>query len=112
VLPEAGALPPAFELDAPGGSQPDGAVALSGTVFGTYLHGLFDNAPVRRALLSWVAARNGLPVSVVTAPPDPAAGVDAEFDRLASVLRGSLDVTRLYEIVGLPKPTSVVGAQR
>jgi adenosylcobyric acid synthase len=109
TLPDTPALPPAFELDGPNGPQPDGVVAQSGTVIGTYLHGLFDNAPVRSALLSWVAARKGLPASVIETAPDPASTVDAEFDRLAAVLRESLDITRLYDIVGLPVPAGAAG---
>ncbi len=101
-LPDVPALPPAFELDGPTGAQPDGAVARSGTVFGTYLHGLFDNAPVRRALLSWVAAQKGLPPETVAVPPAAGAAADREFDRLAAVLRESLDVEKLYRIIGLP----------
>jgi adenosylcobyric acid synthase len=93
------ALPPAFIL---ADGQPDGCVSASGTVVGTYLHGLLDNALVRRALLEWVAARKGLPPESLAAPPPAAA--EAEYDRLAAVLRQSLDVSRLYQIAGLVTP--------
>ena len=92
---------PAFAICERDGERPDGAVSAGGTVIGTYLHGLLDNAPVRRTLLSWVAARKGLPPEVLTSPPDPGQAADREFDRLAGALRESLDVERLYQIIGL-----------
>ncbi|MBI4593247.1 MAG: cobyric acid synthase, partial [Candidatus Rokubacteria bacterium] len=44
--------------------HPDGAVSASGTVMGTYLHGLFADGAMRRALLEGLARRRGL-------TPDP-----------------------------------------
>jgi adenosylcobyric acid synthase len=93
--------PPAFMIDERGDEHPDGAVGAGGTVIGTYLHGVLDNAPVRRALLSWVADRKGLPPESLAHPPDPNQSADREFDRLAAALRQALDVKRLYQIIGL-----------
>lgn len=87
---------PAFQLD---GERPEGLAAEN--VLGTYLHGLFDNAPVTRALLGWAAARKGLPASVFDSAHSPEMDAGAEFDRWAGVLRESLDVPALRRIVGL-----------
>ena len=38
----------------------DGAVSADGSVVGTMLHGLFDNASVRRALIAYLRERKGL----------------------------------------------------
>ena len=37
----------------------DGAADATGTVTGTYLHGIFQSGAARRALLGWLAARSG-----------------------------------------------------
>jgi len=89
---------PAFRLLVRG-DQPvdasDGAVDERGRVFGTYLHGLFDNPNLRRAWLrslGWDAAFSGLSMAEVR---------EREYDRLAQQVRESLDMTRVYQIVGL-----------
>ena len=88
---------PAFRL---GDGQPDGAVAAGGRVLGTYLHGLLDNAALRRAILAWAAARNGGSLEGLAAAPDER---EAAFDRLAGVLRAALDLPALYRTVGLDR---------
>jgi adenosylcobyric acid synthase len=90
---------PAFVL---GDARPDGCAGPGGTVLGTYLHGLLDNAPVRRAILSWAAARGGRGLDTTGGP---AVEAEREYDRLAAALRASLDVGRLYDIAGLAPPT-------
>src|SRR5262249_56160484 len=40
-------------------SDRDGALGSGGAVMGTYLHGLFANDGLRRALLGWLATRKG-----------------------------------------------------
>jgi adenosylcobyric acid synthase len=74
--------------------EPDGALSPDGLVFGTYLHGLFENEPVRRALVDWLRARRGM------RPPALASAVDP-YERWADVLEASLSVTRLLERCGL-----------
>ncbi len=89
---------PAFRLLARGSQlvdAPDGAVDKRGRVFGTYLHGLFDNPNLRRAWLrslGWDAAFSGLSMAEVR---------EREYDRLAQQVRESLDMERVYRIVGL-----------
>ncbi len=39
----------------------DGSVSADGLVFGTYLHGLFQNPPAANALLSFLYAKKGMP---------------------------------------------------
>jgi adenosylcobyric acid synthase len=68
-------------------------------VIGTYLHGLFDNPPVRRSILGWAARRRGLVYEQSVNPTDDR---EAGYDRLAAVLRASLDIPLLYRLIGLP----------
>ncbi len=76
----------------------DGAVSVDGRVWGSYLHGLFDNEAVRHALLDDLRARRGLAAARRT----PQRSLDAELDRLADHLGGHLDLARLRALLRLP----------
>lgn len=71
----------------------DGAVSVNGRVVGTMLHGLFENASLRRALLAALGGPAGGP-GAVWAP-------EAEYDRLADAVRAALDWPRVLRIIGL-----------
>jgi adenosylcobyric acid synthase len=73
----------------------DGAINEGGLVFGTYLHGLFENPVLRRSLLDRLRARRGLPPIGRPAPFDRL----AEYERLAEVLRTHLDVAFLMALI-------------
>lgn len=69
--------------------------AASGSVVGTYLHGLFANDGLRRALLSELAAGQGR-------SPDPRWGrppTGDRYDRLADAVGGALDLTLLARLL-------------
>jgi adenosylcobyric acid synthase len=73
----------------------DGAVSADGRVFGTYLHGIFDNAEFRTALLNRVRRDKGLKQRAKVVPlKDP-------FDLLANHLERHLDMERLLSICGI-----------
>ena len=74
----------------------DGAVSADGRVWGTYLHGLFDDETVRRALLAPLRAGAGMPT-----PPAVSASLEAELDRLADHLQTHLDMARIFGLLGL-----------
>ncbi|WP_136248967.1 cobyric acid synthase [Halomonas borealis] len=86
---------PLLDLD----GRPDGAVSEDGQVMGTYLHGLFDEAPAAEALL----ARLGLEAST---PGSQGAAVELaehrerQLDRLADALEASLDPGALEALIG------------
>jgi len=92
--------PAAFAVHARNGAPEDdrdGAVSANGAVVGTMIHGLFDNAAVRDALLARLRARRGLaPPLVPRATQHP---ID-EYDRLAAVLRESVDTGLLFRLLG------------
>ncbi len=74
---------------------PDGAVSADGRVFGTYLHGLFDNDGFRSALLNRIRMAKGFPTfSADCRSEDP-------FDLLAEHLEKHLDMERLLQICGI-----------
>jgi adenosylcobyric acid synthase len=86
----------------------DGSLDSSGWVLGTYIHGLFHNGGLRRAMLQALARRKG-----VTLPPaDEMAGIDGEFDKLADWVRGSLNMDLIYQMSGLARDFDSVGSGR
>ncbi len=67
-------------------------------VWGTYLHGVFDADPFRRWFIDRLRARRGLaPLGRVAATYD----LEPAFERLADVVRQSVDLGRIYELMGL-----------
>lgn len=77
------------------GHGSDGAVSPDGLVMGTYLHGFFDSDAVLAALLSHFGCPVALPLL------DRVLVKEHEYDRLAGVLRQSLDIDRIYRLAGL-----------
>jgi adenosylcobyric acid synthase len=93
---------PAFRIISRGGRRSnhiDGAVSEDGNIVGTYIHGLFENESVRRCLLSNLRKTKGLDCE--TRPF--ALSKDSEYDKLAALVRGSLDMDRIYKITGLKR---------
>jgi len=76
----------------------DGAIGCGGAVVGTMIHGLFDNDLLRSAVLRALRRRKGAPE-----PPAPASTPtkQLEYDRLARIVRESIDPQRFAGIVGL-----------
>ena len=74
----------------------DGAINATGTVMGTYIHGLFHNGALRGAMLKELAQRKG-----VNLPAGVDLDMDREFDRLADWVRSSLDMELVYRLAGL-----------
>jgi cobyric acid synthase len=65
-------------------------------VWGTYLHGVFDADGFRRSFLDRLRVRKGLaPLNAVQVAYD----LEAALDRLASVVRESLDMERIYRLL-------------
>ncbi|MBF0516232.1 MAG: cobyric acid synthase [Nitrospirae bacterium] len=90
-----GADTPAFIVQ---GQYPDGAVKDG--VWGTYIHGIFDNDAFRRDLIDGIRQRKGQP-PVEEAAVNYAAEKDAAIDRLAQLLRTNLDMEFIYSLAGL-----------
>jgi len=87
-----------------------GGGAAYGNVIGTYIHGIFDNDAFRRAFLDHVRARKGLSplradetkTQTKTKSEDKNnSGIDwdAEYNKLADVVRSNVDMDKLYDII-------------
>ena len=79
-----------------GEEREDGAV--SGNVFGTYLHGVLESGELLRRLWEGLARRKGLDPGAEPAF-DPARQREETFGRLAAALRESLDMELIYRIL-------------
>jgi adenosylcobyric acid synthase len=87
--------------DAPvtGSGDPEGALDASGRVMGTYIHGLFQNGELTRAMLRELARRKGVSLPDVGSELD----LDKEYDKLADWVRNSLDMDLVYRVSGLSR---------
>ena len=73
----------------------DGMLSKSGTVLGTYMHGLFYNREFCRVFLNALRRRWGLPADedkITTYKSD-------EYDKLAKLVRENLDIPAIYRIM-------------
>jgi adenosylcobyric acid synthase len=84
--------------ETPGGKADylDGAINAQGTVLGTYMHGLFHNQALTRTMLNTLRRRHGLPEKW----GDPDIRKDQYYDKLAHLVRRSLNMPAIYDIVG------------
>ncbi len=80
---------PHFEF-VPDGSQ-------KGAVWGTYLHGIFDNDRFRRGLINDLRAKRGL--THVDGATDFAKARDLALDKWADVLRESINMSFIQELI-------------
>jgi len=75
-----------------------GASSSDGNVWGTYLHGIFDSDNFRNWFLNSLRKKKNLPLlknsSLVY-------DIDAALDRLADILRKSMDIDSIKSIIGL-----------
>ncbi len=83
----------AFAEDSAGNS--DGFVSENGSVWGTYIHGIFDEPEFRRGWLEslgWTATGTGTSLKERR---------DLELDRIADTVEESIDIKFLERIIGL-----------
>jgi len=75
----------------------EGTFSADGSVFGTYLHGLFDNNAFTHAVVNSLRARKGLPAREEAL--DYAAYKAQQFDVLATAMRSYIDIEKVYRIM-------------
>ena len=76
----------------------DGILNEDSTVFGTYMHGIFDSKDFAGNFINLLRQRKGLePISFDV--QDYWEFKEQQYDKLAEVVRGSLDMNRIYEIM-------------
>ena len=79
----------------------DGAINPNGRVWGTYLHGIFDNDGFRLAFVNRLRAENGLASIEESANFSAAYEKQQQYNRLSQLLRNHLDIARIYQMMGI-----------
>lgn len=67
-------------------------------IFGTYLHGIFDNEKVTRTILNKIREKKGMEQLGEGITFDEYR--EREFDKLEKVVRENIDIKKIYEILG------------
>lgn len=80
---------------------PDGAEASGGNVWGTYIHGVFDDDGFRRYVINRLRMRRGLDTSDSAPVISSWERRQREYDRLADLVRSNLDMKLVKKLLGL-----------
>lgn len=76
----------------------EGTANAAGNVFGTYIHGVFDNDVFRRSVLNAIRHSKGLEALANTR--NVMAEKQKAYEHLADVVENALDMEKLYQIMG------------
>jgi len=76
----------------------DGVMNPKGNVMGSYLHGLFDDGQLFAAIASHIRKQKGMDGETQT-PVSLEAFREREFDRIAEIVRASVDMDAIYRII-------------
>jgi adenosylcobyric acid synthase len=75
----------------------DGLESADGRVFGTYLHGIFDNEALTGRLLARLAQKKG--ITLADGHESAEDYKERQYDKLADLVRRSLDMEQIYAIL-------------
>ncbi len=76
----------------------DGVISEDGRIFGTYIHGIFDNTIFTRRFLNKVRVHKGLEI-IDDVDFDYLKHKDQQYNELADLVREHLDMEQIYKIV-------------
>jgi adenosylcobyric acid synthase len=76
----------------------DGYISNNGRVWGTYLHGIFDNEDFLRELVSFLYKRKSIERDISIKPLEDTKR--SRYNELAGVVRKALDMDAIYRIMG------------
>lgn len=86
------------------GHSLDESQAIMGqdNVYGTYIHGIFDQGAIAKAILELVFKKKGLK-GELKEPLGLKEYKEREYDKLAMIIRENLDMDMIYHLLGLGK---------
>lgn len=73
-------------------------IAFNGNVYGTYIHGIFDNGEIVNTIVETIAKIKGVKIDV-NAISDYEAFKDSQYELLANEMRKHMDVEALYKML-------------
>lgn len=82
-------------------SSSDGAISTSGLVWGTYIHGVFDEPGFRRAWLNRIRQRKGWPGLAPSVSIGVSQRLSGAIDRWAEHVARYVNVQRIYSHLGI-----------
>lgn len=78
----------------------DGAINKSGNIMGTYIHGIFDSIYFRQYIANMLRDKKGIKLKQSSRYENLR---EKELDKLADIVRNSIDLEAIYRIMGLKK---------
>ena len=81
----------------------NGSGYCRGNIYGTYVHGIFDENQTAAAVVGAISAAGGKSVEV-SALADRAGYKQSQYNLLADTVRESLDMDAIYRMIGLGNP--------
>ncbi|MGG7165376.1 cobyric acid synthase [Clostridium ihumii] len=79
-------------------SHVDGVINNEKNVIGTYLHGVFDNVDFREVIVNKLRSKKGIECKESSTYENLR---EEELNKLADIVRASLDMEKVYKIMGL-----------
>ncbi|MFP4654129.1 MAG: cobyric acid synthase [Methanohalobium sp.] len=76
--------------------EDDGCMDETGLVFGTYLHGLFENENIRNSLVKYLYEKKGLEYI-----PQKIISQEDAYNMLGDMVHKGLDMEKIYKILGI-----------
>lgn len=93
---------PCFRILDEAGDREDGAMSADGAVWGTYIHGVFDDPAFRRAWLNRVRVRKGLAPRPVAESMKVTQRLSSALDEWADHVVRHVDMTAVCQALQLP----------
>lgn len=91
-------------LSVPEAEATDGLIQPDGRVWGTYIHGIFDNDGFRHRFLSWLRMRSGKDKAGSAGSFSFRSWKEEQYDLLAEHVRRHTDLAKIYQSLGLVQP--------
>jgi adenosylcobyric acid synthase len=91
---------PAFRVVRRSGTEAsslDGAVDRNGLVLGTYLHGLFDEPPLRESVIAYLASKSRIAVNARKESIDEV--WENGLNQIVTAVKENLDVNRILDLI-------------
>ncbi len=77
----------------------DGLISNDGKIFGTYIHGIFDNDSFRRTFLNFVRTTKGLEILSIESSINYKKFKEQGFNKLAKIIKENIDMDLLFKII-------------